>query len=323
MKSRLILTTLVVTLLAGMVLAQGPSRHLNPMIDLMEQGQPVFGLYMPRGPRGARGAPPVPMAEAARQAAEAAREAIGNKQIDFLFNGGMPAAFGDFIGGLKAGGVLQNGRLTHPMMLKIHKISEDPIGAVELIGEQLNYGTSGQMFVEAESAEEVLFGLTAMRLASRGGTRPDDVGNAPAYWGMSEAEYREKADLWPLNPNGELVNWTIIESDKGLVNTREIASVKGIGVLWPGSGTLRGVTSRRDENGERVADPVAHEAAIQKVLAACIEFNIACGIPANPQDIEKRMAQGFSDFVMNWGEAGFESVEIGRRASGRTTMDQQ
>jgi len=29
------------------------------------------------------------------------------------------------------------------------------------------------------------------------------------------------------------------------------------------------------------------------------------------------MKQGFSVFVMNWGEAGFKAVELGRAAAGR------
>ena len=29
-----------------------------------------------------------------------------------------------------------------------------------------------------------------MRFKSKGGTRPDDVGTAPAFWGMTEAEYK-------------------------------------------------------------------------------------------------------------------------------------
>ena len=34
-------------------------------------------------------------------------------------------------------------------------------------------------------------------------------------------------------------------------------------------------------------------------------------------DIETRMKQGFSVFVMNWGPPGFEAVQIGRRISSR------
>ena len=63
----------------------------------------------------------------------------------------------------------------------------------------------------------------------------------PPCWGLSEAEYRRTADLWPLNRDGELINWTIVESKEGLAHLREIAAVPGIGVLWPGAGTLRRV----------------------------------------------------------------------------------
>src|SRR5205814_1452466 len=178
------------------------------------------------------------------------------------------------------------------------------------IGRELNLGVSGIMFVETESAEEVRAGIDAMRFKSNGGTRPDDVGMAPSIWGMSEAQYKRKADLWPLNPDGELVNWTIVESKEGLAHVRDIAQVKGIGVLWPGAGTLRGVFSTTNDKGERVVDMAAHENAIQQVLAACKEFKVPCGYPANAGDIETRMKQGFSVFVMNWGDAGFQAVDI-------------
>jgi 4-hydroxy-2-oxoheptanedioate aldolase len=134
---------------------------------------------------------------------------------------------------------------------------------------------------------------------------------------MSEKEYKEKADLWPLNPDGELVNWTIIESKAGLEKVREIAAVKGIGVLWPGAGTLRGLFSTEQPDGTRKLDEAAWEASIQKVLAACKEFHVPCGYPATPNDIEMRMKQGFSVFVMNWGDPGFKAIEIGKKAAGR------
>jgi 4-hydroxy-2-oxoheptanedioate aldolase len=134
---------------------------------------------------------------------------------------------------------------------------------------------------------------------------------------MSEAAYREKADVWPLNPNGELVNFTVVESKAGLAKVREIAAVKGIGVLFPGAGTLRGVFSTTDANGQRVLDEKAWEAAIQQVLSACKEFNVPCGYPANDADIEMRMKQGFSVFVIGWGDRGFRAVDIGRKVAGR------
>src|SRR5205085_12349840 len=132
--------------------------------------------------------------------------------------------FANFAKGMSDAGFLQRSptlRLTHPLVVKTHKIAEDPALAGERIGKQLNLGVSGIVFVEVESADEVRTGLAAMRFESQGGTRPDDVASAPAYWGMSEKEYKAKADLWPLNPNGELMNWTIVESKKGLEHVRE------------------------------------------------------------------------------------------------------
>jgi 4-hydroxy-2-oxoheptanedioate aldolase len=199
----------------------------------------------------------------------------------------------------------------------MHRIATDPAKAAANISRQLNLGVSAIVFVGVESAQEVQTGLAAMRFKSKGGTRPDDVGNAPAYWGMSEQQYREKADLWPLNPQGELINWTIVESREGLANVRQIAAVKGISVLFPGAGTLRGVFTTTDATGQRVFDEQGWEAAIQQVLSACKEFNIACGYPANANDIEMRMKQGFSVFIMNWGSGGFRAIEVGRAASGR------
>src|SRR4051812_6770121 len=49
MRSRLVLTIVIVTLLTSMVfLAQSKGKgHLNPMVDLLLQHKPVFGVYAP------------------------------------------------------------------------------------------------------------------------------------------------------------------------------------------------------------------------------------------------------------------------------------
>jgi 2-keto-3-deoxy-L-rhamnonate aldolase RhmA len=329
---------------------QAPRRQrLNPVIDLLEQNKPVFGVYAPsssptggrrstgsgqasatgssqtpgRADIGASGvAPP-----ALKQPLDLAREALAYKDGDFLFNGSMEGgvdrglpAFIDFMKATSDVGALTRApflRLHHPMIVKTPKISRDPAKAIDNIGRELNAGAAGIVFVEAESAAEVRQGLAAMRFRSRGGTRPDATGMAPAYWGMTDEQYKERADLWPLNPDGELINWTIVESKEGLAHVREIAAVKGIGVLWPGAGTLRGIFSTTTAAGERLLDTAAWENAIQQVLAACKEFRVPCGFPANASDIELRMNQGFSVFVMNWGEAGFAAVSKGRAVGGR------
>jgi len=323
MKSSFARAIHVLIVLSVVSVAHGQRQRLNPVIQLLEHHQPVFGLYAPSNSGGRRGAPPAP----ARPAIELAKDALAYKSADYLFNGSMEGgldrglpAFTDFVNALgDAAGPTKPPffGLTHPLIVKTPKMAPDFAKAGDNISRQLNAGAAGIMFVETESADEVRKGLAAMRFASKGGTRPDEVGNAPAVWGMSEQEYKRRADLWPLNPDGELINWTIVESKEGLAHVREIAAVKGIGVLWPGAGTLRGVFSSTNAAGERVVDTAAWEQAIQQVLAACKAFNVPCGYPATATDIEMRMKQGFSVFVMNWGEAGFSAVDIGRKASGR------
>jgi 4-hydroxy-2-oxoheptanedioate aldolase len=301
--------------------------QLNPVVDLLKKKQPVFGLYAPANRRPGRGGAMPADAPPPKTPAQLAHEALGNQTADYIFDGTMEGNFErgygpfiEFMKGMADGGTLKAApvrRLHQPMFVKMHEIAPDPAVAAKNIARQLDLGVAGIVFVGVESPDEVKAGIAAMRFAAAGGTRPDNVGSAAKLWGLSDAEYRAKADVWPLNPHGELVNFTIVESKAGLDRVREIAAVPGIGVLFPGAGTLRGVFSSTDANGQRVVDQEAWEAAIQKVLAACKEFNVACGYPANENDIELRMKQGFSVFVIGWGEAGFRAVEIGRKVAGR------
>ena len=311
MRHRLVLAALSTVIVSSAASAQA-TPHLNPVVDLLAQKKPVFGVY---APRNARARPGQPDTVKQKSPAELAKDALGYTAADYIFDGSMEGdfdralpAFADFVKGIGDGGMVTKGpnaRFHHPLIVKMHEIAPDPAKAAANIAKQLDLGVTGVVFVGVESAEEVKTGLAAMRFKSKGGTRPDNVGSAPALWGMSEKEYKEKADVWPLNPNGELVNFTIVETKEGLARVREIAAVKGIGVLFPGAGTLRGVFTSTDANGQRVFDEKGWEAAIQQVLAACKEFNVACGYPATANDIELRMQQGF------------KAVDIGRKASGR------
>jgi 4-hydroxy-2-oxoheptanedioate aldolase len=304
-------------LLALPAMRQSPPR-VNPMIDLLEQGKPVFGIYAPRNARNA---------ETQKTPAQLARDALEYAGADVVFDGSMEGnferafpVFEQFVRGMAEAGPLESEsppRLRRPLVVKMHEIAPDPARAAAHIAQQLDLGVSAIVFVGVESAAEVRQGLAAMRFRAKGGTRPDAVGGAPSFWGVSEAEYRARADVWPLDPGGELVNWTIVESREGLARVREIAAVEGIGVLFPGAGTLRGLFTTTDANGQRVFDEQGWESAIQQVLAACKEFDVPCGYPATAADIEMRMKQGFSVFIINWGEPGFRAIEIGRRAAGR------
>jgi hypothetical protein len=218
-RNRILLALSGAALFSGLIVAQSaPAQRLNPVIQLLEQKKPVFGLYAPSNRRMRPGAPGAPAAETPQKsAAQLAQEAVAYKQTDFLFDGSMEGgmeralpSFTELMKGLQAAGVTAKSpnRLTHPVIVKTPELDEPTIHAD--IATQLNLGVSGLMLPKAESAEQVQKAIAAMRFKSKGGTRPDTVGSAPAFWGLSEAEYKAKADVWPLNPNGELINWTII-----------------------------------------------------------------------------------------------------------------
>lgn len=344
-------------LLSMVALAQTKGKaHLNPMVDLLQAGKPVFGIYAPSArnlpnapapaPRGggargnapltaaptqedpcgdatkmAKNPPAVPTMSAAeiKQQTEIAKLTLAHP-MDYLFSGDFEDTdvkvplqrWTEYLKGMQAVGGAN--RLKYPLMLKANKAGCDLSAVVVNVSTELNMGAVGIMFPHTASAKELTAALAAMRFKSKGGTRPDNVGMAPAYWGLSEKDYKDKADLSALNPNGELISFAVVEDKDGLANRREIAQVKGLSVLWPGAGTLRNVFYKKEANGNFVPDTAAWEAAIQSVVDACKEFKVACGFPANNvQDMELRRKQGFSVFVSSWGDAAFSVVETGRK----------
>ena len=96
----------------------------------------------------------------------------------------------------------------------------------------------------------------------------------------------------------------IIEDRIGVENARDIVSTPGVEIVFPGPGDLR-----RAYGG----DGLAVENAIQSVLSACKEFGVVCGITAGPEDIEKRLKEGFRVFIVT----NLEALPIGRRAASR------
>lgn len=337
MRLRFVAVVIGLAVLASPLVGQAPNaERLNPMIALLEQGLPIFGVTHPaisarrggggrgRGARGRGGQTPAPQPQAEPQPqpvlADVARETVANKLSDFEYNSYSPASAERFMGYmaamLAAGGSMRD----HAYISKIPIVHGDEERATARIVDQLNAGHAGIMMQEVESAAEVRQAIAAMRFTSKGGTRPEDgIGLAAAYWGMTEQEYLDRADVWPLSPSGELVLWGIVESREGIANVREIAAVPGITSLIVGAGTLGGVYSTRNADGERVRDQEGFDAGVAAILAACKEFEVACSYPANnTADIERLMGMGFEVFTMQRrNEDSFDAVRTGRRASGR------
>ena len=305
--------------------------RLNQMIPLIEQGLPVLGIahppYAARRRRGGRGqavgeAPGTPPPEP--DISEAARELVAYHLGDYELNTYSPNSvdrYREFIRAIAAAG---GSARTHPFVAKIPIMHTDPAGTTQRLIDQLNDGQVVVEMQEVETVEEVNQAIAAMRFTSQGGVRPEEgFERAAAYWEMTEAEYLEKADVWPINPNGELLISVIIESHEGVANAREISAMPGVAVVTVGSGTLGGVFTSTNAEGERVRDQEGFDAAVATVLAACKEFNKSCGYPANnPAQVEALMADGWDFLIMQRrNQDSFDAVVTGRRLSGRPIPD--
>jgi 4-hydroxy-2-oxoheptanedioate aldolase len=88
----------------------------------------------------------------------------------------------------------------------------------------------------------------------------------------------------------------MIESVEGLKNIDEIASVPGVGVLWPGAGGDLSLSMGVPNTSPEV------ETAFQTILSACKRHNVPCGINPQPQDIERRVKEGWK--YLEIGNAG-------------------
>jgi 2-keto-3-deoxy-L-rhamnonate aldolase RhmA len=295
--------------LASTVSAQ--NSRLNPVIAAQQKGEPIFGIMHPAITQGGRGRgaavapdpsapPPAPIDLAA-----AAKETVGYTRAHFLLTSGTSDTFLSYLEQIrKAGGSMR----THPFSAKIGIWHRNPGNVRAAIERQLNAGHVNVSMEAVESPQEVRDVIKAMRLTSAGGTRPETgLENAAAYWGLSVDEYKKKADVWPLNGNGELLITVIIESLAGIEKVREIAAEPGVAQIAAGYGTLGGVFK---------GDPEGRERAAQTILAACKAAKVPCAFPVNtPAELERRMKEGWSIFIFQRRDANaFAAIETGRKS---------
>ena len=159
----------------------------------------------------------------------------------------------------------------------------------------LDAGLMGVAFNGVDNAEQALMAVRSMRYPQRRGSalmeppglRGYGPGGATWFWGIDSEEYTKHADVWPLNPNGDLLAIIMIETTEGLANIDKIAAVPGVGVLWPGAGVDLSYSMGVPTNSPEV------EAAFQKILKACKDHNVVCGINPQTSEIPKRIKEGW------------------------------
>ncbi|WP_326538095.1 HpcH/HpaI aldolase family protein [Pseudorhodoferax sp.] len=107
------------------------------------------------------------------------------------------------------------------------------------------------------------------------GVRGDGPANASRYWGLSMAEYYERADVWPLAPRGEILVGLMCESVQAVENLDDmLRNVPGIGFILIGEGDLsQELGLPRQYEHPEVVDAMA------RIVATCRKHNVVVGHP--------------------------------------------
>ncbi len=117
------------------------------------------------------------------------------------------------------------------------------------------------------------------------GQRGSGAGNAVRFLGVPFADYMRKADVWPLDRDGEIFNLLLIENGEGVKNIAEIVRVPGVSAVAAAPGDLGAYHS---------GDRAKVERDIQAIVDACKAVKMICGITASAADVERRLQQGFT-----------------------------
>lgn len=155
-----------------------------------------------------------------------------------------------------------------------------------------------------------------MKTAARyepAGLRGDAPTAAFRYWGVTQAEYYRKADVWPLDPQGEVLVILMIEDTQGIANLSEmLKNVPGIGLILIGEGDLsQELGCPRDYDNPCMVD------AMSEIVKTCREHRIPVGHPhVDSHNVERLFNQGFR-FLMAAPVRSYAALEKGRQLAGR------
>ena len=135
---------------------------------------------------------------------------------------------------------------------------------------------------------------------------------APRYWGLTAQEYYDAADLWPLDPDGNMLLMGIVEEPEGVDNLPDILrQEKGIGAIWAGPGDMSVAMGHRGNS----AHPDV-QANLLRILEACQNAGVPCATGATAEEVPMRLEQGFRIIITSPVKSNPGLTE-GRRISGR------
>jgi 4-hydroxy-2-oxoheptanedioate aldolase len=185
----------------------------------------------------------------------------------------------------------------------------------------LDLGVYGVVWPHISTVEEAYNAVAACRyprlktaaLHEPAGVRGDGPTQAVRYWGLSQQDYYARADVWPLNPQGEILVILMMEDTVGIQNLSDIlAKVPGIGAILIGEGDL----------SQELGYPRQYEHPevlkwMARVVETCNAHKVVVGHPhVDAANVERILGEGYR-FLMAAPVRSYAALEKGLRLAGR------
>ena len=310
-KAALFLTVAVAALLVGLSTLESAAppptpKRINRAIELLAAGQPIYYTQISTTDISY---------EKGKEMAQTWGDYISLEMEHGAFN--IPGIRA-FMRGLVDAGPTKSGHRTPTVIctLPLTGLDEYVMRAnVWMIDQVLASGVHGILLCHARKPEAVRVLVQASRFPNQktvggigeGLRGAGSQGFAATIWGISSDEYTNRAEPWPLDPNGEILLGLKIEDRHALQNAEASAAVPGIGFAEWGPGDMglsHGIPGVRDSK--------IMQDARARVFAACKKAKIAFLNGMNTDNVTQMIDEG----VMI-GSASQEAAEIGRKYSKR------
>jgi 4-hydroxy-2-oxoheptanedioate aldolase len=286
------------------------AKRINKAIELLEQGQPIYYTGSHDGTEGSF--------ETGVKDAQTWADYISYDMEHAPFD---VKGLADYMRGLAKGGPTKSGHRTPAVIVNVpvNGTDEATVRANAWMFHQvLATGVHGILLCHADTPGAVRAFVEAVRLPthkqgvdkgiSEGRRGVHGAPPAAAIWGVSVDTYLEKADVWPLNPQGEILLGLKLEDKYALANADENLKIPGIAFAEWGPGDMALSLGVRN----RGPMPPEMQQARAKVLAATKAHKIYFLNGVAPGDVVDMIKEG----VMI-GASGQQAAEVGRKFTKR------
>jgi 4-hydroxy-2-oxoheptanedioate aldolase len=209
----------------------------------------------------------------------------------------------NFMSGLVDGGPTPSGHRTPTVIAIVPVLGIDEttfMGGSWMIQQALAQGVHGVHLVRARDPEAVKRFVQAARYPIHK-QAIDIVGEglrgwgshlfAAHIWGLEGEEYLKRADVWPLNPDGELMLGIKIEDYHALKNAEKSIAVPGIAFAEHGPRDM-GFSYGYLEGRADPPVPAEVDSAGAIVLGFCKKYNVAFLDNVLPDNVEGKIKWG-------------------------------